>query len=153
MQSSKNNIMSFLRNGYMRSGNGKIFDKLILDDLNEYFQILESLSEPQSTRVVRHATRCSLRDDLEGVTYLPTHTSKRGLYTRFCNERGWELERHKKGDFNATVVNDKFLPICLWYEFRSFWKQKYPKLRLGSSCEYVCTACHIFHNKMKYKMK
>ena len=145
--------MPFHGNENIRSGRGKAFDELIRDDLDKFFEVMELLSEPQSTRIVRHATGCSLRDDLEGVTYLPTHMSKRGLYTRFCNERGWELERHKKGDYNATVVNDDFLPICSWYKFRSFWKQHYPKLRIGRSSEDVCTACHIFHNKMKYKMR
>ena len=81
---------------------------------------------------------------MEGVTYLPNHESKRGMYTRFCNESGWELEYLAKGDYKATVVSDNFLPIC-------FWKQQYPKIRLGSAAEGVCTACHIFFNEMKYK--
>ena len=79
MRSSKNNIIPFYGNENMWSGKGKAFDELIWDDLNKYFRILKLLSEPQSTRVVRHATGCILRDDLEGITYLPTHMSKRGL--------------------------------------------------------------------------
>ena len=90
-----------------------------------------------------------MRNDLEGVTYLPNYVSKRGMYTRFCNGRDWELKYLAKGDYKATVVNNNFLPICSWYKFCSFWEKQYPKLRLGSAAEDVCTVCHIFQNKMK----
>ena len=89
--------MPFHANEILRAGNGKAFDKLVRDDLDEYFQGLESLSEPQSIKIVRHATGCSLRNDLKGITYLPNHASKRGMHTRFCNKRGWELEYLAKG--------------------------------------------------------
>ena len=56
VHSSKNSITPLHGNENMRAGNGKAFDVLICEDLDEYFEIMESLSEPQSTRVVRHVT-------------------------------------------------------------------------------------------------
>ena len=59
-----------------------------------------------------------------------------------------------KGSYKATALNDDTrLPICSWYKFRSFWKEKYPKVPVGFGTEDVCTMCHVFHNKMKYKLK
>ena len=60
----------------------------------------------------------------------------------------------EKGDSRATLLNyNSSFPICSWFKFCSFWKENYPKLRVGFTTEDVCTMCHVFHNKMKYALK
>lgn len=119
----------------------------------EYFKEMEGLSEPRSTRVTQHVTGCSIRDRDNGIMYLPNYLSKRGMYVRFCTERGWTLEYQEKDDYKATEQSEGPLPICSWYKFCCFWKEKYPKLRLGFATEGVCTMCQVFHNKIKHKLK
>lgn len=149
-----NNTLPSRGNYNCRSGNSKKFDELVRGDLMEYFKGMEKLSEPRSTRVIRHVTGCTLRDGEDGITYLPNYLSKRGLYSRFCTERGWTLVYLEKGDYKATAQNDvTSLPICSLFKFCSFWKENYPKLRVGLATEDICTMCHVFHNKMKYKLK
>ena len=139
-QSAATNILPYYGNENLRSGKGRAFNELVRDDFHEYFAGLQLLSETQPTRVIRYTTGYSLRDDLERITYIQNYFSKRGIHTRFCNERGWDLEYLEMEVYKATVINNNFLPICSRYKFQIFWKQQYPKLRLGSTAEDMHTA-------------
>ena len=62
-QSAATNIVPSHGNENLRSGKGKAFNELVRDDLHAYFVGIQLLSEPQSTRVIRHITGYALRDN------------------------------------------------------------------------------------------
>ena len=146
-----NNIMPYHGLSKRRSNKGKKFDDLVRDDIMWIFERVGRFIE---ATVNKSDTSCNRnREGEDGVTYLPNYFLRRGMHNCFCTERGWTLEYLDKGDYKASAETEESLPICSWYKFRSFWKEKYPKLCLGFATEDVCTMCHVFHNKMKYKLK
>ena len=112
------------------------------DDLHRYFQYLHQLAQPRATLFVREMSGSGLRNEDEDIKELPTSFSKRGLYARFCNERGYRVSTSPNGV--DTLVEDenfdgeKRLPVCRWPSFFNFWRKYYPKLRLQRAAKDVC---------------
>ena len=102
------------------------------------------MAQPQSTRVVRQESGAALRDGEDDVFELPTNLTKRGLYERFCNDRGWGIKTTANGYAKPTKIDDDAKTIYAFGKFYSFWKSGSPKLRLGKSSEDVCTSWHVF---------
>jgi len=145
----KMNIIPCHGNRYKRSGRGKQFDEEIRDDLIAYLEDLKSQAEPRSTRVVRDFVgETTLRDTDEDVVYLSVGYSKRMLYLAFCEGRGYTLKTSPKG-YEVIDIRDDALLIPCWRRFCTFWKANYPKLRIGSAGEDICTDCHSYQNRFK----
>ena len=129
----------------------KTFNLLVKDDLLIFFENMQQLAAPTSTRVVREETGSGLRDGEEKVVELPSLFSKRGMYQRFCSECGWRIETSVRGKIKAFPVdgsNQK--PICTWSKFMKVWDDEYPNLRLAKPREDICSECHAYHNRFKY---
>jgi hypothetical protein len=137
-------------------GNAKRFADEVKDDLHEFFAQIRQFATPRATRVVREETGSGLRDGEEELVELPTFWSKRGVYARFCSERGYVISCTARGNIVKTersdpewnVQNKK--TICSWHAFLQFWDRNYPMIRLSSPAADICTDCHIFYNSQKY---
>ena len=81
-----------------RSGNGKYFDTYVKKNLETFFLDLQQLGTPQATRVVRKLTGSGLRAGEEGVTELPPAFSRRSMYIRWVEDRGYDVEYNQKRD-------------------------------------------------------
>ncbi len=127
----KNNIVPQHGNSGV-SNRKKPFEKGVRNDLHQY---LENLSEmeaaPVSTPIFREAVGSGLRGGEEGVVELPPSLTKRKLYIRFCEERGYKVKTSDNGRFEITEDRSKEQkPICAWGTFLNFWKKEFPKLRI-----------------------
>ena len=83
---------------------------------------------------------------------LPVHMTKRGLYGNFCTARGWTLTTSALGNINFEKKEDEAQVLCSWHTFNAFWKKYYPTIKLSNPGADVCDACHLFKNRMKYKV-
>jgi hypothetical protein len=131
------------------------FTEHCVTSLHEFFEGLKDFAEPESTCFVREETGSGLRHGEENVSLLPSCFSKRGLFIRWCDERGWKMitlprggYRHekKKNDDGSDVETQ---PICSNSTFYRFWKEHYPKLILKRPSEDACTYCYQFHHKVR----
>lgn len=71
-------------------------------DLVDFFEKLQDEAAVPATRLAREITGVGLRAGEEEIE-LPTHMTKRGLYTKFCWERGWKLLSDVKGNYTRTL--------------------------------------------------
>ena len=139
-----------------RTNSARVFDTKVKKDLVQFFLDLQLEAQPRSTLAVRTETGAvSLKKADTEIVELPTHYSKRGLYVRFCRERGWHLERKQQGHYAVVNVSDagdtsNRPPLLDWRTFRRFWKREFPKLILSKPRVDMCTLCHKFHNRFKY---
>ena len=137
-------------------GRAKRFAEEVKEDLDLFFQEMKQFSTPTATRVVREECGTGLRDGEENVFELPTSWSKRGLYARFCFERGYTIGCNARGNITKTERSDQQWniadkkTICSWHAFLKFWERNYPMIRLASPSADICTDCHIFFNRAKY---
>jgi hypothetical protein len=141
-----------------------------------FYFLLFLLGEDYATRFVREATGVGLRKEQEGLVELPSCTSKRQEYARFCFERGWKCKASAKGSFGAVSqyqarMDDDWgdrerLPVCSWSAFHKIWKDKFPKLKIRNPCEDTCGECmklrnrvhvldrlHNFRNRQRYRQE
>ena len=97
-----------------------------------------------STRFVRENCGTGLRDGEDAVLELPSSWSKRTIYKRFCDERGWEVQTTARGTTETKPKpQEENKPICHWRSFQRFWQKEYPLLRLPKPAADICTDCHI----------
>ncbi len=104
--------------------------------LRDFFAKLHEEAEVPATRLVRELTGTGLRAGEEERTELPTHMTKRGLYTKFCWEQGWKLVADAKGKYTAKPrPPDTAFPEgserkerMAWSTFLNYWKENYPNL-------------------------
>ena len=124
-----------------RSNNGGLFDRCVKDDLFLFFEEQKMLATPQATRVVRELVGTGLRgggDGADAILELPPSFSKRGMYSRFVEHRGYEIFTDARGTIKAKQSTAESLatqPICSVTTFRNFWQKHFPELRLTVSFE------------------
>jgi hypothetical protein len=149
----KNNRPPMHGNKYNRNAASQ-FEQHCVTSLHEFFAGLKDFAEPESTCFVREQTGSGLRNGEEDVSLLPSCFSKRSLFIRWCDERGWKMTTLPRGSYKKEKNKNKdgsdveTEPICVFSTFLCFWKVHYPKLRLKSPSEDVCTYCYQFHNKV-----
>ena len=120
-----------------RPPNNSISDELSVE-LHLFFADMQDFAEPIATRFIREKTgELDTRDEDDDVLQLAPSFSKRGLYQRFCYERGWKIETTAKGNpkkkkrtDEGWAAGEEPLDICSWTAFRCFWQKNYPKLRV-----------------------
>lgn len=115
-------------NKHKRPGNARKFDTEVYDDLVAFFEKMKQLGTPR--RLLPGDDACENGDD-NVVVELPTHLSKRGMYNRFCSERGWKLKTSAAGNITYEKQDDNAKAICVWATFCRFWNKDYPTIRLG----------------------
>jgi hypothetical protein len=142
-----------------KAGNKGAKKKARVDsDLRDFFEKLQDEAEVPATRLVRELTGIGLRAGEEEKIELPTHMTKRGLYRKFCWERGWKLVSDSKGKYTRTHrPYDTEFPegsereeIGAWSSFEKYWKEKYPNIKIRASSENICSECHIV--AIRYKI-
>ena len=154
----KNNSLPVHGNIGKVSNNAKKFEREVKDDLHAFFHDMNQFATPKATRFVRETTGSGLRDGEENVLELPTCWSKRALYARFCFERGYVIsstatgiiKKEKRTDEQWDPQNEK--TICSWTRFLSFWRLHYPLIRIAMASHDICTECHTFFNRSKYRV-
>jgi hypothetical protein len=117
---ANNNFVPRHGNKNKAVGRSKRFNEDVRHDLFVFFEGLKELAQPTSTRFVREHVGTGLRDDKVHLLELPSSWSKRGLYNRFCDERGWIVETTHRGTIKTTkkIEVDKNKPICYWRTFQ-----------------------------------
>jgi hypothetical protein len=135
----------------------KQFEASIRPDLDKFMEEISNLAETRCTKAVRdEISGTTILVEAGDVKWLPPYMSKRGLYVQFCARRGWEMKQkakcYKKTRL-ATIPDDEVKDIPEWSVFYRFWKREYPQLKIGKSCEDMCTKCHVFMNRFKYVAK
>ena len=71
------------------TNSARVFDTKVKKDLVQFFLDLQLEAQPRLTLAARTETGAvSLKKAHTEIVELPTHHSKRGLYVRFCCERG-----------------------------------------------------------------
>jgi flavodoxin len=134
-------------------------------DLFAFFELLVTdHGEPRATRLVRTKTKTGLRDTEIDLVELPSAMTKRGMYQRFCYERGYKVSSDAFGSYPKlneyparTDFDEVFWPpgseplaVCSWWSFHNYWKQQFPKLIVRSPSHDVCGECTIYRNRWKY---
>ena len=116
--------------------------------------VAEMEGAPQSTRMVREATGSGLRYGEEGVVELPPSLTKRLLYRRFCEERGWDTSTSDRGLIRCVPrEGEQQQEVGSWTTFRNLWKKEFPNLKTRKSAEDVCTLCYTYSNAFRRQMR
>jgi hypothetical protein len=112
-------------------------------DLHAFFEVLVTdHGEPRATRLVRTKTKTGLRDAEIALVELPSAMTKRGIYQKFCYDRGYAIKANAIGSYPKLKdypARDDFddvfwppgsepLPVCSWCSFATYWKVEFPKL-------------------------
>ena len=117
--------------------------KLKETGLREFFDDIKEQAAPISTRVVRLETGIELRDNTDLIE-LPPYVSRRSLYRRYCEDRGWKQSTSSNGAISRSASGDT-TEVVSWGTFYWYWKTNYPKLTICCPSKDVCDQCHIFH--------
>jgi hypothetical protein len=120
--------------------------------------------EVYATRIIRSLTKQELRDEEKGGVDLPSSTTKRELYEKFCFDRGWAIKSDNNGryprlnDYTNRMADDMFWPadaetseVCSWFSFRKLWKEHCGNIRIRRPCNDTCGECTIYRNAFRYK--
>jgi hypothetical protein len=120
-----------------KPGNSYANKKARVDsDLMDFFQKLQDEVQVPATRLVREIAGAGAGEEEE--IELPTHMTKRGLYRKFCWERGWKLVSDAEGKYTRTTrLYDTEFPegserkeVGAWSSFAKYWKEKHPNLKI-----------------------
>jgi DNA-binding transcriptional regulator GbsR (MarR family) len=133
--------------------------------LNDHMELLTGLAEQRSTRevaswsedgtTVLHTLRDNGSDgnNEEKNIYLPSCTGYRACYNRYLKSCGYTVQ-HTDGRGVMKVVpvtgetQKNYVSI---YKYYSFWKEKYPHLKISKPAEDICNLCYQFANRHKYQ--
>jgi hypothetical protein len=134
-------------------------------DLREFFEVMViDHGEERATRLVQAKTKTGLRNSEADLVELPSAMTKRGMYQRFCYNRGYKIKTDAFGvypkledypirtDFNNVFwpLGSKPLQVCSWPSFLAYWKANYPNMIIRKPWEDVCGECTIYHNRWTY---
>lgn len=118
---------------------------------------MRELAEPMATRIVREITGSGLHEEETKVAYVPPSMTKRGIYERFCFDRGWYMEKDGRGRYTEITERSDSdwggkltSRICLWMTFRRFWQMHYPNLCIRSASEDIWGECYKVANRSRY---
>ena len=125
------------------------------EQLTEHFEELKREAEPIATRYVREITgETSLRDDNDELLFLPPYLTVRGCYAKFCFEkRGVKISTTNKGAVKKSPAKtgDDVQSVPAWSAYCTYWKDRYPTLKVRKPTEDICSYCYKFYNLHKFK--
>jgi hypothetical protein len=112
-----------------------------------------------ATLSIRTLTRNELRAEEKGAMDLPSNTTKRELYEKYCFDRGWAIKSDNMGrypkvkDYVSRQEDDMFWPsdavpveVCSWFSFTDIWKTHCSNIRISRPCNDICGECTVFQN-------
>ena len=122
--------------------------------------------EPSATRFICEATGIGIRDAEVELRHLPSHMTKRGIYTGYVHEHGYQLLKpsHKgsyrpissyklrKDDPHDTDWPDSQDPdpVCSLSIFWKIWKEHCPFIVICPRSEDICGECYVLQNSFRY---
>jgi hypothetical protein len=120
--------------------------------------------EVYATRMILSLTTKELRDEEKGGVDLPSNTTKRKLYEKFCFDRGWAIKSDNNGqypklnDYTNQMADGMFWPaddetseVFSWFSFRKLWKEHCGNIQIRGPCNDTCGECTIYRNVFRYK--
>jgi hypothetical protein len=136
-----------------------------LQSVVNFIQLKEKQDgEEYATRIIRTLTRNELRDEEKGAVDLPSHTTKKEVYEKFCFDRGWAFKSDNMGrypkvkDYASRQEDDMFWPsgtlhveVCSWLSFTDIWKTHCSNIRIRRPCNNTCGECTVFRNAFRYR--
>jgi len=111
------------------------------EDLIDHFEELKLEAEPIATRYVREVTgETTLRDKDDTALFLPSFFTQRNCYAKFCLEKcGMKISTTYTGTVLKTpVVTGEQRPSPSWAAYCTFWKDRYPTLKVRKPTEEIC---------------
>ena len=63
----------------------------VADSMSAFFERMKLMAEPHASKVVRIETKIVMKDGDDDVE-LPSNFTKRGMYERWCLDRGWVVK-------------------------------------------------------------
>jgi hypothetical protein len=120
--------------------------------------------EVYTTRIIRTLTGHELRDEEKGAVDLPSNTSCREMYEKFCFDRGWAPKSDSKGrypkvcEYPNRKTDDMFwrddadqMEVCSWWSFCEIWKEHCSNIQIHGPCTDTCGECTVFSNAFRYR--
>jgi hypothetical protein len=120
--------------------------------------------EIYATRTIRTLTDHNLRDEENGAVELPSNTSCREMYEKFCFGRGCPPTSDNKGrypkicEYPNRNTDDMFwrdgadqTEVCSWWSFREIRKEHCSNIRIRRPCNYTCGECTVFRTVFRYR--
>jgi hypothetical protein len=153
-------------NVHKNTGNGyACMSNEILQSVVNFIQLKgKQDGEAYATRIIRTLTRNELRDEEKGAVDLPSHTTKRELYEKYCFDRGWAIKSDNMGrypkvkDYASRQEDDMFWPsgavpveVCSWFSFTDIWKTHCSNIHIRRPCNDTCGECTVFRNAFRYR--
>ena len=142
----------------------------IYASLNQFFTELKQEALPFATRIIRDETGTTTRDDDPDDLVLPPHISKHSCFARWCYSRGWKVQKKSSALTIYTPVSaferrphddDEFIPlwpqgseylrVVSWPTFLSYWKRKFPFIKLRKKGADTCTDCLLLCNEFRMR--
>jgi hypothetical protein len=100
----------------------------------------------------------------KGVIDLPSNTSRREMYEKYCFERGWAPKSDSKGrypnlgEYNKRSNDDFFWEpdigtheVCSWWAFRQLWQKHCSHIKIQAPYNDTCGECTVFRNAFCYR--
>ena len=140
----------------------------IYHSLNLFFTELKQEALPFATRIIRDETGTTTRDDDPDDLVLPPHISKHQCFARWCYSRGWMVSKKSSALTTYKPVSefplrpnddDEEVPlwpqgsvcsrVISWPTFLSYWKRKFPYIKIRKKGADTCTDCQLLCNEFR----
>jgi len=127
------------------------------NNLKAHFEYSLQLGEVRATQVTAtlvdgeqgHANREGTVD----MVYLPTSFGFRPCYKRCMESPGYSVTTRPNGGIILEGIGGKVINRKEFVSFATcctFWKMKYPQLKVSRPMEDICQYCFIFANRHRY---
>ena len=147
-----------------QSNAGKRLQEVNLS-LDAYFAQLATEGTPFATRIIREESGLTTRDDNPDDVALPPYMTMHKCYGMWCWERGWKLKKtsraktiygnhvHREHDDDSEVplwpTGSEVKDIASWPHFLTYWKTKFPNIKIRKKGADTCTDCLIMTNEFR----
>ena len=120
------------------------------------------MAELHASQVVWIETKIVIKDDDDNVE-LPSNFTKRGMYERWCLDRGWvakarvgngsygriaKYETRKTQEGTDWPLDSVSLLVCCFNTFISYWKKNFPSIKIKNSSHDTCGTCYLFERQL-----
>jgi hypothetical protein len=104
-------------------GQKNSLNEVIHEDISLLMEEIQQFAEPIAASYVRdtllqHKSAAGSNIDPDAV-YLPPHWSKRGLYARYCFERGWKIMLHQP----QTIITKELCDDSEWTQKKIYQRK------------------------------
>ena len=127
--------------------------------MKDSLEALKGEAEPHASKCVRLVTGIVLKEDDDNIE-LPSSYTKRGVYSRWCWSRGWDVRPKggnggygKLGEYAERKFDEYLWPagseavdVCSFASFIIFWQKYFKILIIKKSSHDTCGVCYSFSN-------